>query len=306
MSLMEEDQEGMDKRVVVTDIMASTRGDDLDLDKEEQNKASKIDQAEELKKLKNQWSSIFIQEGGINFTVEMVLSMQTNQLNNARLKNIQFFISLSKVFITAALSANGDDNINSAVSLMRRQSSIKDEDAEESKVDTEKNNADSLVKLMQEGTTSIEVITSTKFDKLVEKLLEIISVMVACDSYTIEHKKIVEDALALVIASILNKPELLQILIDFDSKLVPDIKSGKDLILRGLLMCPEDKIRQDFKNSLNAVALILTKNPHNALAFVLNVLGENFSQIQGRPCAEFFSLFTKVMEQKSTLDELRS
>ena len=61
-------------------------------------------------------------------------------------------------------------------------------------------------------------------------------------------------------------------------------------------MCPEDKIRQDFKNSLNAVALILTKGPHNALAYILNVLGENFSQIVGRPCAEFFSLFTKVTE----------
>ena len=157
---------------------------------------------------------------------------------------------------------------------------------------------------MQEGTTATELVLSTDFEALVVKLLEIISVMITSKNFTIEHKMVVEDALSLIVGSIMNKNDLIQCLVDFKSKSAPEIQSGKDWILNGLLFCPADKIRLDFKNSLNALCLNLARGPNNALSFVLNVLGQNFEQIQNRPCGEFFELFNRLIDQKARLDDL--
>ena len=306
MAVMEEDQEGMDQRVVITDCVDET----LDfLPEVEEEKKADEQEAQDLKSLKVKWSEHFVTDGGITFAVEKLLNRgipQVDQLTMADLKDIAFFVTLTKVFITGALSAKGS-GVSSAMSIVRKQSSIKDDGAaapqEEEEKAEQKKEVDFMEKLMKEGNAAEEIILNTDFEALSVKLLELIAAMSSSQNITAEHKVVVEASLGLVVAAMINDPEMFQTLVSFKSQAVPEIASGKDLILTGLLYCPEDKIRKDFKNTLKALCQQLNKGTNNALAFVLTLLGQNFSEISNRPCAEFFDLFNALIDLKAQRDE---
>lgn len=305
MAVMEQNQSGMSQRVVVTDTEDTvTLKSRQSLEEEKKDGA---DEQTELNDLRSQWARQFLSDGGITFTVEKLLTLNISEeatRSIAELKDISFFVTLSKVFITAALSAT-TNNVSSAMTLVRKQSSIQDDDLDDVDMKEEtKDSSDIFQEIMKEGTTSQEIILNTDFDSLVNKLLELSSALIVSLNFSIEHKVIVENALSLIVGAILNRPELLQHLVEFKSKTTPQIESGKDFIIQGLLICTEDKIRQDFKNSLNALCQNLFKDDQNALAFVLNSLANNFSEISNRPCAEFFDLFNTLIDQQSRRDDL--
>ena len=127
-------------------------------------------------------------------------------------------MALSKVFITAALSAT-TNNVSSAMTLVRKQSSIQDDDLDDVDMKEEtKDSSDIFQEIMKEGTTSQEIILNTDFDSLVNNLLDLTSSLIVSTNFSIEHKVIVENALSLIVGSILSKPELLQHLIEFKPK----------------------------------------------------------------------------------------
>jgi len=65
---------------------------------------------------------------------------------------------------------------------------------------------------------------------------------------TFEEKLIVENALSLWVGCILHKRELLNDFYEFQSD---------DFILTGLLYCNQDKVREEFKQSLSQLSLKL-------------------------------------------------
>lgn len=144
---------------------------------------------------------------------------------------------------------------------------------------------------------------NTDFKGLLIKLLELISQMVISQNIVIENKFIVENSLNLVISIIINQPDLLRTLIDFKSEFAPQFESGKDLILQGLLYSTEDKIRNDFRNSLEALSLSLNSGDTNALNYMLSLLAQNFKEVSNRPCTQFFDLFNSLIDQKATRDD---
>jgi hypothetical protein len=92
-----------------------------------------------------------------------------------------------------------------------------------------------------------------------------------------EDKLIVENALSLWVGCIFHKPELINDFYAFRSATVP---SCKDLILKGLLFCNQEKVREEFKVSLSALAKSHGKKLSELpLLFLLRVMSENFSLI---------------------------
>ena len=83
-----------------------------------------------IRELKSKWSDAFLRDGGINFAIEKLLNISAPQGDSAgslaALKDIAFFVTLSRVFLTAALSASGT-SVASAVKIVRKQSSITDD-----------------------------------------------------------------------------------------------------------------------------------------------------------------------------------
>ena len=84
---------------------------------------------------------------------------------------------------------------------------------------------------------------------------------------------------------IIYKPENIKLLTDFKSQVVSDFKSGRDFILSGLLYNAEDKIRNDFKNALEALCMSLSTGDSNALNYMLQLLAQNFTEVSNRPCS---------------------
>ena len=70
---------------------------------------------------------------------------------------------------------------------------------------------------MKKDNIGTEIVLNTDFEALLNKLYELISAMITSENITLEHKIIVEGALGLIVASIINEPSHLQSLMDFKS-----------------------------------------------------------------------------------------
>lgn len=119
-----------------------------------------------------------------------------------------------------------------------------------------------------------------------------------------EDKLIIENALSLLVGCILHKQELLDNFYDFHSDTV---KSIDDFILCGLLYCPQEKIREEFKQSLSCLSSKLTSalNVREApMYFLLRLLSSNFSIISEYPCKQYFELFCELIDQYFLIQSL--
>jgi hypothetical protein len=63
---------------------------------------------------------------------------------------------------------------------------------------------------------------------------------------TFEHKLILQNALNIWVGSILQKPELFTKALAFEGL--------DELVMGGLLYCPEEKVRDDFRTNLSWLA----------------------------------------------------
>ena len=67
----------------------------------------------------------------------------------------------------------------------------------------------------------------------------------------------------------------------------------------GLLYCPEQKIREDFKTTLSALCSKYPKidQQHRPLEFFLRIMSDNFKLIFDYPCRQFFDLYSELIDQ---------
>lgn len=74
-------------------------------------------------------------------------------------------------------------------------------------------------------------------------------------------------------------------------------------MLAGLL-CPEEKVRQDFATGFRALAQNLNTQESSPLNFLLSLQASNFSSISNRPSRQFFDLFNDLIDLKAERDEI--
>jgi hypothetical protein len=95
-----------------------------------------------------------------------------------------------------------------------------------------------------------------------------------------EDKLIVENTLSLMVGCFLHKNELLN---DFYL-----YKNPEDFVLGGLVDCPHERIRDEFKSTFSCLARKLTHLSEGIkmtpLAFLLQLLSSRFSITSEYPC----------------------
>ena len=159
----------------------------------------------------------------MSYSLDQLLSIPLSadlKFSLVELKNIAFFAQLSRVFVTAALGSQSS-SVASASQLVKQSSSIGEGSEEIKKVEGKPSAVEVIDSLMNESQAGAEIMLNTDFKGLLIKLLELISQMVISQNIVIENKFIVENSLNLVISIIINQPELLKTLIDFQSEFVP-------------------------------------------------------------------------------------
>ena len=212
----------------------------------------------------------------------------------ASLKDVAFLTTLLRVFLQAGFNAK-ESNIGGALRLVRKSSRIDEEN------DDSKKNEGSLTTLMN-GPVGLEIMDSVNFDQLFDKVLQLLATMLSKKSQIFEDKVIIENALSIMIGSLLYKNELYAKFTAFKTT-TSSVNTAESLVLAGLL-CSEEKVRIDFERSLSVLAIYLNRNENNALYFILGVLGRNFASISNKPSRQFFEVFNKLIDQKALRDDL--
>lgn len=97
-----------------------------------------------------------------------------------------------------------------------------------------------------------------------------------------EDKLIIENALSLWVGCILHHNDLF---VDFRSFSTGSIQKVDDLILQGLLFCPYEKVREEFKQSLSLICQKLSnskssnlKGENSPLRYFLHLLSDHFGE----------------------------
>ena len=119
------------------------------------------------------------------------------------------------------------------------------------------------------------------------------------DKLIFEDKLIIENALSLWVGCILHKSHLWNDFMNFKSDGELTVKSSDDFIMTGLLCCSYDKIREEFKQSLDSLShkLAADKNIQRPpLFYLLNLLSENFHLISKYQCKQYFELFCELID----------
>ena len=93
-----------------------------------------------------------------------------------------------------------------------------------------------------EGT---EIMLSTNFDQLFDKLLDLLSVMLSKTNMIFEDKIIIENALSIIVGILMFKKECYSKFTGFQSTKSQTVRNIEEVIVAGLL-CSEEKVRADF------------------------------------------------------------
>lgn len=114
---------------------------------------------------------------------------------------------------------------------------------------------------------------------------------------TFEDRLIVDNALNLWVGCLLHRGELFQ---EFVESAWQGVKS-EEFLLAGLLFCPYETVREEFKQSLGALCRKLPGKEDSTtitpLAYTLKLLGSNFSLISEYPCRQYFELFCELLDK---------
>lgn len=113
----------------------------------------------------------------------------------------------------------------------------------------------------------------------------------------LEDKLIIENALSLIVGSIMHKHELLQTLYDFKTEQMP---SFEEFVLTGLLYTPQEKVREEFKQSLACLSLYLAASSEvreRPMNYLLRLLSNKFTIVSEYQCKQYFELFCDLIGQ---------
>ena len=157
---------------------------------------------------------------------------------------------LLRTFLMAAYSTSDADAYQVA-DLVRRSSSAKEGPVEE-QTEAEAGGAGEsfkqLAKLL-EGPLGMEVLDSVDYPALQTKVLGVIQQVLLKDALIFEDKLILNNALNLWVGCLLHKSGLIKAFVQSEGQEV----NAEDLVLAGLLRCPYETVREEFKESLGAL-----------------------------------------------------
>ena len=256
-------------------------------------------------RLKTEWINKFLESDGFSFALNAFLSKEVSSADavsfseQTRMKDQAFLMTLLRVFFQAGFSAQSG-GIGDAIGLVRKSSSINDE----SELQRQKKEVkgDPILNKMK-SPEGIDVMLNTNFDQIFDKLLELLAVMLSKTNMILEDKVIIENALSLLVGTLLYKKDCYAKFVNFQSTKSQTVRNIEELILAGIF-CSEEKVRTDFGSSLNVLSVNLREADQNALSFFLRILARNFNSIGNRPSRQFFELFTRMIDLKAYRDEL--
>jgi hypothetical protein len=108
-----------------------------------------------------------------------------------------------------------------------------------------------------------------------------------------EDKLIVEYALSLWAGCLLHRSDLFEKFTQLDGEV-----KAEDLLLNGLLYCPYESVREEFKATC---AVLCSKaqgdSKVNPLDYILKLLTSNFSLISKYPCKQYFGLLCELLDK---------
>lgn len=253
--------------------------------------------SDEDKKLKSEWTKMFLEHNGFEYILKTFMEKEIKATEDKlstnahfELKHIAFLLKLLRIFIMAAFSTSADASGFDQTALIRRSSNV-EEDSHVIQSIQDNSRFAELQKQMQ-GPIGEQIITQIDYSLLQQKILKLIAQVLEADrkDMTFEEKLIVENALSLWVGCILHKTQLLN---DFFST------NSDDFLMRGLLLCQQDKIREEFKVSLSLLSqklLVGKELKEIPLTYLLRLLTSKFSLISKHPCRQYFELFCELID----------
>lgn len=128
-------------------------------------------------------------------------------------------------------------------------------------------------------------------------MLRVTSQVLRKDKLLFEDKLIVENALNLWVGCLLHRSDLFA---EFLEPRDPELKAD-ELLLAGLLFCPYETVREEFKQSLSALCSRVRAGGEpgrpSPLESTLRLLSSNFSLISEYPCRQYFELFCELLDK---------
>ena len=190
----------------------------------------------------------------------------------------------------AAFSISSEDQVYASASLVRRASAVQEDDSRFKQIQH-----------LLAGPVGEQIISNIDYQQLLSKILTLISQLLdKGEDMIFEDKLIIENALSLLVGCILHKVELLGELYNFKSGSIP---SCDEFVLTGLLYCSQERIREEFKQTLGCLARKVTlnsmpkdKNLQPPMFYLLRLLSSNFSLISDYQCKQYFELFCDLID----------
>lgn len=135
------------------------------------------------------------------------------------------------------------------------------------------------------------------YSAIQRQVLRLVSQVLKKPKLIFEDKLILEHALNLWSGCLLHSGELFD---EFIKPIDADIDTDQ-FVLAGLLYCPYETVREEFRQCL---AAICRRAPDQAqpektkpLDFILKLLSVNFSLISEYPCKQYFELFCELLDK---------
>ena len=120
-------------KIVSSNVAPSESFQPNEESKGESTEASQLDpsHSEEaaLEKARREWTDMFLKNGGFNYilTLFKTKTASTEMNDTFQLKKLSFLITLLRVFLTAAFGTEPEKEIEEAVLLVRKSSSVGNE-----------------------------------------------------------------------------------------------------------------------------------------------------------------------------------
>lgn len=220
-----------------------------------------------------------------------------NQTESVDRKYVAFMLRLLRTFIMAAFSTSDRDAYQAAI-LVRKSSSMREGDTQQNQQPEDLQEGSSfkqLQKLLQ-GPVGLEIVDSVDYPALQTQVVTVASKLLKKNTLAFEDRLIVENALYLWVGCLLHREELFGEFVDSARLGV----SSEEFLLSGLLYCPYESVREEFRGSLSALCKkrkSTTVESVEPLAHTLKLLASNFSLISEYPCKQYFGLFCELLDK---------
>jgi hypothetical protein len=142
------------------------------------------------------------------------------------------------------------------------------------------------------------------FQRIQKKTLELVHRILDKKTLVFEDKLVVENALILWLSCLTYHHELFN---SFISESINE-ESAERFILKGILFCKYQTIREYFKDSLSNICnQTLSKSDHlseKPLFFMIRILTQNFKLISQYPSRQYFHLYCDLLDSYFQMTKL--